>query len=275
MSLNDKVCVISANNSLTQDGEVIDYIQLASIAAERVKHFLDLDTYLITSDPNPKHLDKFAGVISSTVIGSSKRQVITDRNNITYDWYNDGRIEAFELTRGLAKKILMIDADYMVASDQLKVWLDTDYHFHMFNHAEDITRTGYKSQYWASQDITRRWATAMAWNHSAEAEVIFDTARMVRDNYEFYATMFEVSKTLFRNDLAFSVACHLHDIPAFEQPALWNLLPAGFIYQLKKNWVISINGTCLTWLYDVHVMNKQYAVNQSLMDNLRLTNVGA
>lgn len=279
MSLNDRICVISASNTKTGDDQIIDYIKLASIAADRVKYFLGIPTYLITDDVKQgETYANFAGVLKDIPTKITKRNVIAGDAVIQYDWLNDARINAFNLTKDLADKVLMIDADYMIASDQLKAWLHNDYPFMIFNHAEDILGTAtYSMRYFASNDIPQRWATAICWSNTPEAEGIFETAKMVRENYAFYATMLGLPKTPFRNDLAFSVACHLHNVPCLDYQKLWNLPPSGVI--LKKQttdyWVATFNDKCITWNHDVHVLNKRYAIDDSLMNHLRLTNVTA
>lgn len=279
MSLNDKICVISANNTLTNDSEIIDYLKLASIAADRVKYYLGIPTYLITDDVEKgKTYSNFAGILKNTPAKITKRHVIAGNKTIQYDWLNDARINAFELTKDLAKRVLMIDADYMTASDQLESWLNNDYPFMVFDHAVDILGTStYEKRYFSSDDIPQRWATAMCWSNNSEAEVIFETAKMVREHYPFYATMFCLPKTPFRNDLAFSIACHLHNISYHDYKKLWNLPPSGMIFKKGNtdNWIVSFDNKCIIWNHDVHVLNKQYAIDDSLMNHLRLTNVAA
>jgi hypothetical protein len=278
MSLN-KICVIAANNSTTSEGKLIDYVQLASIAAERVKYYLGLDTYILTdNESQAKKYSNFAGILTHIPTTISNRSMIAGQDIIQYNWINDARIDAYKLTKDIAKKVLMIDADYMVASDQLSLWLKVDSPFLIFNKALDISGAGvYDSQYFPSNDITQRWATAISWNNCLEAEAIFETAKMVRDNYDFYAVMLGMPKKPFRNDLAFSVACHLHNVSTFEYPQLYNLLPNGVVeYNVKsKEWIVVVNDKCLRWYNDIHILNKNYAIDYSMMNQLRLRNVEA
>lgn len=279
MFLNDKICVIAASNTTTVDNQKLNYIKLASIAADRAKYYLGVPTYLITDDVEQGELySNFAGVVQHIPSKITKRNVIAGKDTIQYDWLNDARIDAFNLTKNLAKKILMIDADYMIASDQLEVWLNNDYSFMIFDHAADILGTAtYSSKKFPSNDIMQRWATAISWSNTLEASVIFETAKMVRENYAFYAVMLGLPKTPFRNDLAFSVACHLHNIPCHNYQKLWNLPPAGEVYKKEKtnSWILSFNDKCIIWDHDIHILNKQYAINDELMNQLRLTNVKA
>lgn len=277
---SNRICVIAANNTYTEEGKFIDYIQLANIAAERAKYYLDLPTFIITEDKSyAKKFKSFAGIIEHNPTKINRRAVLAGNDHITYKWYNDSRIDAFDLTKDIADKILMIDADYMIASDQLSVWLKTDYPFLIFNSAYDITGLGvYKNNYFPSNDIVQRWATAICWTNTEEAQAVFSAAKMVRENYDFYSTMLEFPKSPFRNDLAFSVACHLLNISLNNTIKLFNLIPSCTVeYSDKiKEWLIYYDlDKCMRWNYDLHILNKNYAMDYELMNNLRLQNVEA
>lgn len=281
MSLS-KACVIAATNSQTEDGKTIDYIELASIAAERVRYYLGIPAFLLTQDILSETPRGFEGMITAIHAASSLRAMIAGDDTIRYRWHNDARIEAYKATENLADRILMIDADYMVASDRLRIWLESDIPFHIFNSAADITgRNSYQGLF-PSNDIPMRWATAMCWSPGLESNVIFETARMVRDNYEFYALVLGLPRSPFRNDAAFSVACHLHNVPLVESPKLCNLPPDSFLYSDFKNhfpaveyWKI-MNQTAVTmWAGDLHLLNKRYATDTELMDQLRMRDVTA
>jgi hypothetical protein len=278
MYLNDKICVISATNSVTDDNKVIDYIQLASVAADRVRYYLDIPTVLITADSFiEKKNSNFAEVIFAEPKKITKRNVIAGSDTLQYQWLNDFRVDAYELTKGMAKRILMIDADYMIGSDQLLAWVRNDYPFLILDDVYDVTGSSlYRNKNMPSNDIPQRWATVISWNQSEESKVIFDTARMVRDNYAFYALIFGFPKSPFRNDLAFSVACHLHNVPK-THAKLFNLAPGGYVYQTKdkSGWIVDFNDKLIRWNTDIHVLNKQYAIDPSMLDLLRLKNVKA
>jgi hypothetical protein len=279
MSLNRKICVIAANNSLTENNETLDYIQLASICAERVIYYLGLPTVLITSDVDTaKKYKIFSQVIFQQPKKVTKRHIRSENNQINYKWFNDSRIDAFELTKGLADKILMIDADYIIASDQLLSWLNNDYSFQIFNRAYDLTGKGvFDNRYLGSRDLIQRWATAICWDQSDEARLVFEVAKMVRDNYDFYSLMLDTPAAPFRNDVAFSVACHLLNVPTNDNYKLYNLLPSHTIKYVDsiKEWLVFFDDKCIRWYHDIHVLNKNYAIDPNLMKQLRLKNVTA
>lgn len=277
MSLS-KACVIAATNSQTEDGKTIDYIELACIAAERVRYYLGIPVFLLTQDILVETPNSFDGMMTAIHPASSLRAMIAGDDTVRYRWHNDARIDAYEATKNLADKILMIDADYMVSSDMLKPWLESDSPFHIFDHARDVTGRESYSSLLPSQDITMRWATAICWQYCDEARAIFDTAKMVRDNYEFYALMLGMPKSPFRNDVAFSVACHLHNVLLTGMPGLANLPPDSELF-IKSNeystWMIQNGNKVNLWSGDLHVLNKSYATDPSRMDELRMRNVEA
>ena len=279
MPLNDKICVIAANNTTTSNNEVLDYIQLASIAADRVKYYLDIPTVLITTDTSINVKDtNFVDIILVDSCTPSNRTMFAGNDSISYAWHNDFRVNAFDLTKGLADKIIMIDADYMLASDQLLSWISCDNPFLLADQAYDISCSGiYSKRHLPSNDIVMRWETVMCWDQSKEAEIIFNTAKMVRDNYRFYSTMCGFPKSIFRNDLAFSIASHLHNVPLNPIFKLFYLPPIGYIYNTKNSnhWIVDINNKIFCCNTDVHVLNKKYSMDPALMNVLRLQNVKA
>ena len=282
MSLS-KACVIAAINTQTNNGTTLDYIRLAGIAAERARYFLGVPVFLLTDTIYNKSIDlpMFDGVMSYKPGKTSKRAMLAGTDTITYEWHNDVRVNAYELTHGLADKILMIDADYMIGSDTLTPWLNTDIPFQIFNHAVDVLNKGsYPNKHFPSNDVIQRWATAMCWDSSQEAETIFETAQMVRDNYEFYALMLGMSRAPFRNDVAFSVACHLHSVPYMAKPQLFNLPADSYLFtrnekESSHRWLIQDGHYLNLWDGDLHILNKAYAMDDALMNELRLTNVTA
>jgi hypothetical protein len=278
----NKVCVIAASNSVTKDGQALNYIELANIAAERVKYYLGLPVLLLTNDltvPH-KHMSNFTGLVAADpLMKTSQRKMLAGKETIQYDWKNDLRVDAYDTLKDYADRILMIDADYMIATDQLKSWVYSDQPFHIFNHVVDTSgRDVYERKHFPSHDIVQRWATAMCWNYSKEAEAVFETAKMVRDNYEFYALMLGMPTAPFRNDLVFSVACHLLNIPESESPALFNLPADSYLCNRGDNdaWLIYNQTQYINvWSGDLHVLNKSYAIDPQLMQELTLHNVPA
>lgn len=287
MSWN-KICVIAATNSTTADGQAIDYVQQASIAAERVKHYLDVPVFLLTRDRAIKSdvMKSFNGHMTIIPSKSSKRNMIAGQETIQYEWHNDLRISSYHIIKHhhpYAEKVLMIDADYMVASDMLKPWLESDSDFHIFDKVSDVTGRDSYSNLFPSNDITQRWATAICWKPGDIAYAIFKTAAMVRHNYAFYALMLGMPQTPFRNDVAFSIACHLHNVPGSNLPTrLYNLPPDSDLFLKSQDldsgrevWTIQNGNRINFWTTDLHVLNKSYAIDPELMDELRLRDVSA
>lgn len=272
-----KICVIAANNSQTTDGKMIDYIQLANVAASRVKLHLNIPVFLVTSNAGLQASSISNFDSSFTIITSvkSQRRMIAGEESIQYEWYNDMRVDVYDIFRHVAEKILMIDADYMIASDLLKPWLESDAPFQIFDKTVDVTgRDLYNSVYFPSNDIIQRWATAICWTPCDEAKVIFDTARMVRENYEFYSLMLGMPAIPYRNDVAFSVACHLHNVPLSPQ-RLFHLPQDSYLFaksSYPETWMIRNGHLVNLWSGDLHILNKSYAIDPALLEELKIKN---
>ena len=72
------------------------------------------------------------------------------------------------------------------------------------------------------------WATVIAFGRDAESAFIFDSMRMIRDNWQHYRDLYHIDAPLFRNDYALSIALALvngHVEPPMLPGAMMNVLP--------------------------------------------------
>lgn len=266
--MSNKGCLIAAINSTTSDGKLLDYCSLAKVSAKFVKKYLNLPTTFITSQP--ENFDATDDLIVVKTPDASTRTMIYNDDNISYKWFNDVRISAFTVSP--YDRTLMIDADYIVKTDYLNTWIESDLPFHIFDNAYDITGRGiYNQKYLTNKSIKQTWATAIVWDKNAKH--IFEAAKMVRDNYEYYSILTGMPYRPFRNDVAFSIACHLinYKINEFEC-TLNNLPPDSKLLNVsdKSFKVISktISPLVTMWHNDIHVINKDIAIDKEIIDKL-------
>jgi len=250
-------CII-ANNT----GD-LDYIGLAAINAQLIRQHLDIPVCLLTADPGDH--PGFDHVVLLEERPSSKRSMIKGDTHITYVWKNDHRIDAID--HSPYARTLLLDADYLVLSDLLLPLLDCDQPFMIVDSVHDITGrhafAGMKRV--PDGSIDQRWATVMCFDKRAGS--IFDAAAMVRRDYGYYAAMFDWPVKPFRNDFAFSVAAHLLAVPKL--PFSMPQLPPDCTVQADNNGLkISHAGNVLRWKGDLHVLNKDIALDPSILEPL-------
>ena len=106
--------VIFAYNS----GE-IDYQAMAAWSAGRIATHLNLPTTLIT-DSVPADSAAFEDVVITTAEAGGTRYFSDIGDNVT--WFNGNRMDVYNLSP--YDETLVLDADYVVCSDQLNVLFD-------------------------------------------------------------------------------------------------------------------------------------------------------
>jgi hypothetical protein len=175
------------------NNEQIDYVAMAKWSARNIERHLGIPTTVIT-DNNIK--------------GAGKRH-FTDVGTVT--WHNLNRMNAYALSP--YERTLVLDADYVVASDQLKLLLQADQDFMCHRWAYDITglQTFEDLNYFGTHRFPMWWATVMVFNRCKKAELIFDSMSMIRDNWTHYRQLYGNTRSTYRNDHALSIALNIEN----------------------------------------------------------------
>jgi len=171
-----------------RNNEHTDYVAMAHWSAKNIERHIGIPTHIVTDD-------------SRTDSGSRN---FLDTGAGT--WHNTNRMDAYKLSPW--DRTLVLDADYVVASDQLRSVLDSDQDFLAHRWAYDVTGCNNFEglNYFGDVRMPMWWATVMVFNKSRQAELIFDTMAMVRDNWEHYRNIYKNNKPTYRNDHALSIA---------------------------------------------------------------------
>ena len=117
------------------NNEQTDYVAMAAWTAKNIRRHLGIPVALVTDQPTDL---KFEQVIICKSVGGNRRWF--GDYNTTVEWHNNTRVNAYELTPW--SKTLVLDADYIVASNQLQTVLDSDQEFLSHRWAYDITGLG-------------------------------------------------------------------------------------------------------------------------------------
>lgn len=170
-----------------RNNEHIDYVSMAQWSAKNIERHLGIPTHIIT-DSAP----------------SDNTRHFTDVGQVT--WHNLNRTDAYHLSPW--DRTLVLDADYVVASNQLTSMLDCDADFLAHRWAYDVTgRNDFTGLNWFGDvRMPMWWATVMVFNKSKSAQLIFDAMAMIRDHWTHYRNIYKNSVTTYRNDHALSIA---------------------------------------------------------------------
>ena len=245
------------------NNEQTDYLSMAAWSAKNIHRHLGIPVAVVTDYENP--LGDFDYVINAQAHGGGQRYFSDYDTNVT--WHNTNRMDAYTLSPW--DQTLVLDADYVVASDQLRTVLNSQQNFLCYRWARDVTglQTFEDLNYFGNHRMPMWWATVMMFRRSASTELLFDTMQMVRDNWTHYRNLYKNPVSTYRNDHALSIALNTlngHTLCVDEIPGtLASLTPEHRLTQLdadsyrvdfltpdkKARWI--------TLTQDFHAMGKQ------------------
>jgi hypothetical protein len=170
-----------------RNNEHIDYVAMARWSAQNIQRHLGIPTHIITDSAPSDNARHFADVGQVT-------------------WHNLNRMDAYRLSPW--DRTLVLDADYVVATDQLRSVIDCNVDFLAHRWAFDVTGcNNFTGLNWFGDvGMPMWWATVMVFNKSKSAELIFDAMAMIRDNWTHYRNIYKNSIATYRNDHALSIA---------------------------------------------------------------------
>lgn len=236
-----------------------DYVKSAAYASKQAKKYLDLPVTLIT---NKKVKNKaFDQVIIINDNSNAIRQYRTvDDTIIDVDWFNGSRTTAYQYSP--YDQTLLIDADYFMFNNSLKVMFDTNVEFACFDKINDITGGERDVVRLSDISIPMQWATVIYFTKCPLAQGIFTFMEKIKQDWEYYSHLYNFSSPTFRNDFALSIA--LQALTGYSTKNL-NCLPGKLhtifsntdIVKVENNKVVCFKHQ-LTYVINtnVHCMNK-------------------
>ena len=233
-----------------RNNEQIDYKAMAEWSAKNIARHLGIPTHIVTNDSEP----------------ASNTRHFADVGNVT--WHNLNRMDAYKLSPW--DRTLVLDADYVVATDQLACVLESSQDFLAHRWAYDVTGLNmFEGLNWFGDvRMPMWWATVMVFNKCRHAELIFDAMTMIRDNWTHYRNIYKNSVATYRNDHALSIALGIVNGHTLEHNSIpWrlaSLTPEHRLTQLEQDRYrvdfVNTEGQ-LRWIdlrQDFHAMGKRH-----------------
>jgi hypothetical protein len=185
------------------NNEQIDYVALANWSARNIHRHLGIPVCVVT-DKEPETTHVFDRVVIAQPVNADQRYFSDYDTTVT--WHNTNRMDAYTLSPW--DQTLVLDADYVVASDQLRTVLNSQQDFLCYRWATDVTglQTFEDLNYFGNHRMPMWWATVMMFRRSTSAELLFDTMQMIRDNWTHYRNLYKNPIATYRNDHALSIA---------------------------------------------------------------------
>jgi len=192
--------IFAINNGAT------DYEAMARWNADNIRRHLGIPTHIITENQS---------------VGTNSRH-FTDLGHVA--WHNLSRVDAYDLTPW--DRTLLLDADYVVATDTLGVLLETDQDLLAHCDAYDITGCNdFRGlNVFGEHEMPMWWATVMMFQKSDHARFVFESMKMVRNHWPHYRDLYKIRQATYRNDHALSIALLVCDGHTLDHAAIpWSL----------------------------------------------------
>jgi hypothetical protein len=246
------------------NNEQIDYLALAEWTTRNVHRHLDLPVCVITDQTAIPSNYTFDHVVHATATDTHWRHFRDFEKSAT--WYNGNRVDAYELSPW--DHTLVLDADYVVASDQLKCLLEADQDFLAHKTAYDVTDKANFDELnnFGRHQMPMWWATVMMFRKSKQAELIFECMQMIKDNWTHYQNLYGVYRPTYRNDHALSIALGIVNGHTLDHAGIpWSLASVTHDHKLTQINKDEYKVEYLTankrprWIkltYDFHAMGK-------------------
>jgi hypothetical protein len=269
----------------------IDYLKIACANALMIKKNLQVSVTLVTDSSTLQWGktslgEEFINSCFEKLIEVDRNYSFTNMRNFSDTSYNVKSLQFYNCNHWAAYELspydetLFIDCDYLIMSDALSnCWGSTN--DIMINHSVYSPIDDIKPYSKRVDDIGIRlyWATVIYFRKSDMAKFLFDFVHEIQENYTYYRDLYSISSSMYRNDVAFSIAIHtlngFSDVePVIKQLPIPALLMSWDVHDIQD--VQEINNInlflekpgergiyILTKLknIDVHIMNK-WAINR-------------
>jgi len=194
----------------------VDYVKMAHLTSKKVNHFLNLPCTLITDVDTDYKFDN--------IIYLQRDKSNTKREKV---WYNKGRYNAYSLTP--YDETIILDVDYVVNSNKLTTVFDFYQDFCIHNSCSYFMYPNIEQEKLGSASFNTLWATVLFFKKNERTKLLFDSVKMVQDNYHHYVHLHGMLSDTYRNDHAFAIANRIVNghIENKNNFIPWNLLHIG------------------------------------------------
>ena len=204
------------------NNEQIDYLSLAAWSTKNIHRHLNIPVCVVTNVENIPANYEFDQIVFAQPNGTAHRHFADLPTSAP--WYNGNRTDAYALSPW--DTTLVLDADYVVASDQLDALYKVKQDFLCHRWSYDITnlRDFNDLNYFGKFKMPMWWATVMLFHRSKTTELIFDSMNMIKEHWGHYKNLYGTGRSSYRNDYALSIAANLVNGHTLQQSSIpWRL----------------------------------------------------
>lgn len=178
------------------DTPFVKYSAITDRCISLIHHYLGLPVTVVT-DQDTK--DKIKSDCNFQIM----EKIEKNNTKLSRPWYNLERHMAYE--HSPYDQTIVLDVDYFCFSDKLRQLLDTKYDFLVHKKAHDVF-LGEIMNFDSESMIDLVWATVLIFKKTPRAKAIFDTVKLVKQNYLHFRNLYRITCANYRNDYAFAIA---------------------------------------------------------------------
>ncbi|MAI03547.1 MAG: hypothetical protein CMQ75_03345 [Gammaproteobacteria bacterium] len=212
---NKKGAIFFAYNN-----EQLDYVKLACLSATSVKKHLNLSCMMITDSGSLAYSD--ANLYSSGIFDDVKVYEKTDSTENIRNYYdtpyarykaqfnNLNKHEVFDLSP--YDQTILFDVDYLVNNNILNLAFNIASPIQLYKNAHTLKNAEPDHIFdkrLNDVSIPLYWSTVIYFNKSVESKLFFNMWAHVKENYEYYQSLYKFPEGLYRTDFAVSISMHL------------------------------------------------------------------
>jgi hypothetical protein len=157
------------------NNEKTDYVALAAWSAANIHRHLDIPVAVVTDNEHHTELAAFDQVIFAEPSAGGTRNFEDYAATVT--WHNASRPDAYSLTPW--DNTLLLDADYVVASDQLRHTCMNGRDLQAFSRSTNV-HNNQNSDSFGNPTMNMHWATVVQFRKCTQAQYTFDCMSMIK-----------------------------------------------------------------------------------------------
>ena len=256
---------------LAQNNGIIDYIKQAEFTAKRVKDYLDLPTTLITNKEYKGNFN-FDNVITinDSADQNKKRYYDGTLSKRICNFKNSSREDVYKLTP--YEETLVLDTDYVVCNKVFLECFKMDHNFQIYKNSCPLSNwlPQYEFKFISDTGINFYWATCVFFRKNDTNEKFFNLVKHIKEHWDHYRGVFQISNTTYRNDFSFSIAIHIMN--GYQDGDFAKEMPGKMYYSIDRDILHSIKNDEVKILLEKQGYPGQYIFSKVKGSNIHVMN---
>ena len=287
---------------LAYNHKIINYVKLACLSASSVRKYLNLSCSLITDPGSLRYFERHYPI---SIIEKIFKNVIIDektdedyKEEYFYSKYKIGNIDNIRKYydtpystftsqfKNLTKhniynltpydQTILFDVDYLVNNDILNLAFNIDAPVQLYKNAQSLKNVipaNISDKRLNEAGIPLYWSTVIYFDKSPMSKMFFDMWKHVKENYDYYQSVYKFPGGLYRTDFAVSISMHL--LKGFNDciDDVFAELPASPMkYMAYKDDIASVDKNGIVFLANNYEEEWNNILTYSEGENLHLMN---